>query len=102
MVGFTIIAGALISLGIGWIASEFVFGRTSNAGYHGRSGRLKTKGQGTQLRLMKILAMGAVALMLTGSVAGVLASFGPVGALAIAFIAVFLYHHLEIDQWKLV
>lgn len=102
MVGFTIIAGALISLGIGWIGTEFIFGKTSNAGYHGPSGRLKTKGKGTELRLMKVLVTGAVALVLSGSVAGFLASFGPVGALAIAFIAVFLYHHLEIDQWNLI
>lgn len=102
MVGFTIIAEALIGLGVGWIASEFIFGKTSNAGYHGPSGRLKTKGKGTELRLIKILATGAVALMLSGSIAGVLASFGPVGALVITFIAVFLYHHLEIDQWNLI
>ncbi len=102
MVGFVIIAGALISLGIGWIGSEFVFGKTSNAGYHGPDGRLKTKGIGTELRLLKILATGAIAFALTGSIAGFLSSFGPVGALVIAFIAVFLYHHLEIDQWKLI
>lgn len=102
MVAFTIIAGALISLGIGWIGSEFIFGKTSNAGYHGPSGRLKSKGKGTELRLMKILATAAIAFVLTGSVAGILASFGPIGALVIAFVAVFLYHHVEIDQWKLV
>lgn len=102
MVGFTIIAGALISLGIGWIGSEFLFGKTSNAGYHGPSGRLKTKGQGTELRLLKMLFTGAVAVALSGSVAGLLASFGPVGAVAIAFVAVFLYHHLEIEQWNLI
>lgn len=101
MVGFALIAGALISLFVGWTLSEFIFGKTSSSGYHGTGGRYRTKNKASGMKLIKIVTTGAIAMFLTAPVAAFLAGFGPFGAIVLSFTLVFVYLHLDIDYWNL-
>ena len=81
---------------MGYVLSEFVFGKSSRSGYYRRGGRYRTKNRSVGLKLLKIVATGAVAFMLTTPVGGL----GPVAAIGLALVLVFLYPHLDIGHWK--
>lgn len=101
MAGFAIVAGAMISLFVGWILSEFIFGKSSTSGYHGTRGRYRTKNRASGLKLLKVVTTGAVGFILVTPVAGFLAALGPVAVLVFSLALVFIYLHLDIDHWNL-
>lgn len=102
MVAFTVIAGAVISVFVGWFIAEFVFGKSSTSGYHGTRGRYKSKHRGSWMKLAKIVSVGAIAMFLTAPAAAVLVAIGPVLTVVVAFIAVFVYLHLDINHWNII
>lgn len=93
--------GAVVGFFVGVLLQGRIFGYTSRAGYHGRNGRLKSKGDAVFDKALFIAAT-TIAGFLTGP--AILSFFivypfiGALGILAILYIGLVQ----DIDNWNLI
>ena len=93
--------GAFVGFMVGVLLQGSIFGYTSKAGYHGRNGQFKSKGDGMMDKALFIFAT-TVAGYITGGTLLALFLANPVIGILILGGILYIGLHQDIDNWNLI